>query len=655
MVADLSFLGLSREELIREELIKEEKEAAEAEAREDEVEVSRISEYIAAGYFDRAIMGYLKVLEKNPDDLEARAELTDLYIDCGLPGQAVEVGRVLIEKDPSNVDFKKRMIHALILSGSLNEAGDTYYSLAGLYKEKGETDRMVEAYRRALAIDGENAAALEDLARSYQERRMEKVASHHLRRLGELYLKKNQPEEAIRIYKELLSIREDTGIHEKLSHIYVEYGFKADAVKEYLELARRHMDSKSWPDAIKCYEQVAGLDRDNIEAHEKLVELYRRMGNKDKSVQEKFILADLYLGNEEIERAQKLYESILSERSDFHEARRRMVDIYLKRGEFRKANDDAQVLSEYYFEKKKFGAAIDLFEKLVEASPDQFVLQEKLLQFYMLKGDKKKAVEGMIRLAEAYEKQNSWDNAVKAYKKGLSIDERNPDFHHHLGRIYIRNAKDIKEALDEYARVMELAPDNKEAMQEYVGLLLKEGDAPRAIRILEKLIAMDSSYTDLRDEILNEYSSKVSEHPEDMKARFQLGLIYKELGNLDEAIEQFQRTRKSTEFMLASYNMLGVCFAIKPGFSMQDTAVKQFKRGLEAADADEEDKQELRYNLARLYEDRSMLTESLNLYNQILGVDINYRDVKARIQQIEEELSGSLKVTRLNRRESGKD
>ncbi|MCD6309251.1 MAG: tetratricopeptide repeat protein, partial [Candidatus Eremiobacteraeota bacterium] len=453
-----------------------------------------------------------------------------------------------------------------------------------------------------------------------------------------------------------LAFRDDTEKHEKLWNIYVEYGFKKEAVEEYLALAKKHLDSKSWADAINCYEQIIKFDRQNIPSHEKLVELYRKTGEKEKSIQEKFVLANLYLEKKETERAQKLYESILSERSDFHEARRKMVDIYLLRGELKKANDDAQVLSEYYFEKKKFGGAIELFEKLVEASPAQFSLQEKLLQFYMLKGDKKKAVEGMIRLAEAYEKQSAWDNAVKVYRKGLSIDERNPGFHHRLGRIYSTSGGDIKEALAEYEKVMELDPQNREAMEEYVNLLLKEDKAPEAIRVLEKLISIDSSYKDLRDSIIADYRKRVEEKPDDMKSRFQLGLIYKELGSLDEAIEQFQRTRKSKEFMLASYNMLGLCFAIKPGFSMQDTAVKQFKKGLEMArDHEDEEKQELRYNLARLYEDRSMLSESLGLYNQILAVDINYRDVKDRIKLIEEELSGTSKVTRLNRRESGKD
>ena len=67
--------------------------------------------------------------------------------------------------------------------------------------------------------------------------------------------------------------------------------------------------------------------------------------------------------------------------------------------------------------------------------------------------------------------------------------------------------------------------------------------------------------------------------PRDHEARYNLGIAYKEMGLVDQAIAEFQFAAKSEALALESASMLGICFMEK---GIPNLAVKWFKKGLKA-------------------------------------------------------------------------
>jgi tetratricopeptide (TPR) repeat protein len=226
---------------------------------------------------------------------------------------------------------------------------------------------------------------------------------------------------------------------------------------------------------------------------------------------------------------------------------------------------------------------------------------------------------------------------LKAYRKGLSVEERHNELHYRIAKILLEVEANLTEARTELQRVYELNPQHREAMRMFVLLLLQEEQPIAAVDMLEQLVEIDSDYVSLREEILSQYQERIKEHPEDNKLKFTLGVIFKALKFYDEAIEQFQATRKDPSLLLASYNMLGLCFSLKSGVNMLDIALKQFKKGLEIKGYPEEAYQELRYNLAQIYEKKAMKGDALKLFREIYALQINYKDVKERIKRLEAE------------------
>ncbi|MCZ6473232.1 MAG: hypothetical protein O6934_07310, partial [SAR324 cluster bacterium] len=124
---------------------------------------------------------------------------------------------------------------------------------------------------------------------------------------------------------------------------------------------------------------------------------------------------------------------------------------------------------------------------------------------------------------------------------------------------------------------------------------------------------------------------------EDFETHYNLGIAYKEMGLVDEAIGEFQFAAKSGEFFTRCCSMLGICFHEK---GMTDLAIKWYDRGLEQAEG-EEIALGLRYDLAVLCQHNGDSQRALELFTAVSGVDAAYRDVPEHIRALRQSLGQS--------------
>lgn len=128
--------------------------------------------------------------------------------------------------------------------------------------------------------------------------------------------------------------------------------------------------------------------------------------------------------------------------------------------------------------------------------------------------------------------------------------------------------------------------------------------------------------------------------PEDFETHYNLGIAYKEMGLVDEAIGEFQFAAKSGEFFTRCCSMLGICFQEK---GMTDLAIKWCDRGLEKAEEGEGEEIALglRYDLAVLCQHSGDSQRALELFTAVYGVDAAYRDVPKHIRELRQSLGQS--------------
>jgi tetratricopeptide (TPR) repeat protein len=182
------------------------------------------------------------------------------------------------------------------------------------------------------------------------------------------------------------------------------------------------------------------------------------------------------------------------------------------------------------------------------------------------------------------------------------------------------------------------APPAAFAAEEAVGLDLGSelGELFGAQAAVEETAGAEA-VTELGDsglaDIFKEFKKGVDKQlgKEDYDTRYNLGIAYKEMGLVDEAIAEFQLAAKDETRLLECASMLGICFLEK---GMPKLAVKWFEKGLKVPGRSDEEYQGLRYDLAVAHEASGDTDKALSLFTDLYGQDANFRDVAAKVREL---------------------
>ncbi|MEA2563498.1 MAG: hypothetical protein QOH06_5002 [Acidobacteriota bacterium] len=135
------------------------------------------------------------------------------------------------------------------------------------------------------------------------------------------------------------------------------------------------------------------------------------------------------------------------------------------------------------------------------------------------------------------------------------------------------------------------------------------------------------------EEIVEGFKKGVAEHlsPTDYDTHYNLGIAYREMGLLDEAIGEFQLAAKDARHLVICCSMLGLCFLDK---GLPDLSIKWYRRGLEAADLADEDRLGLMYDLGNAYRAMGDDMSAYGTFVELYGINTNYRDVVAKLEEL---------------------
>ncbi|OYW05855.1 MAG: hypothetical protein B7Z61_04695 [Acidobacteria bacterium 37-71-11] len=139
----------------------------------------------------------------------------------------------------------------------------------------------------------------------------------------------------------------------------------------------------------------------------------------------------------------------------------------------------------------------------------------------------------------------------------------------------------------------------------------------------------DVSIEDLFKEFQRGVAEQVEE--EDFDTHFNLGLAYREMGLLDEAIGEFQLSAKSSDYLVESASMIGACYIEK---GLPEQGAEWYQRALTAPVLPPEAELGLRYELGRAHELAGNTTAALGCFSEVLAINPAFRDVVARVSKL---------------------
>jgi tetratricopeptide (TPR) repeat protein len=179
-------------------------------------------------------------------------------------------------------------------------------------------------------------------------------------------------------------------------------------------------------------------------------------------------------------------------------------------------------------------------------------------------------------------------------------------------------------------------PARATASSDYIDLasfLAEETEASDSTRfVIAEAAPTGDEDQDFAD-MLKQFKAKVAETipKEDAGSHYDLGLAFKEMGLLDEAIAEFQTALRGGQEKLKVLEELGNCFVQKQQYSV---AVTVLSRALQMPRQDEADFLGVYYNLGRAHEELGQAAEARAAYERVISVDIGFQDTSERLAKL---------------------
>jgi tetratricopeptide (TPR) repeat protein len=134
-------------------------------------------------------------------------------------------------------------------------------------------------------------------------------------------------------------------------------------------------------------------------------------------------------------------------------------------------------------------------------------------------------------------------------------------------------------------------------------------------------------------EILEQFKRGIDQNldSDDYEAHYDLGVAFKEMGLLDEAIGEFQKALRSPDGRLRTSEALGMAFFEKGQFAVCESILK---RAIDGTPGSDESKIGLLYWMGRAAEALGKEADAITCYERALVVDIRFMDLSKRVQRL---------------------
>lgn len=545
------------------------------------VKVLYLSALISQTKGDRetALSTLTKVVELNPEHLQARLNRAALYIEDGKTDQAWGDIRFVLEKWPGDPMAVYLQSMVLSLQGKESESLKTLKSVA-VFLDKMPTD-FVLANSQILILAG--AVAFEQGRYEEASGLLEQYLAQYpqnagaRKRLAAIHLIQNHPLKALEVLQTLLPDRLD---HQALSLAGTAY-YKAGNIEQAIEfhqqalnldpantgiklqLARAQASINRSNEAIALLETIDKGEMPNHEADYYLAELYLQTGHSSKAVEQADYLTRLNPDNPD---AWNLLGAALGTRADAQGARKalgralalkpgyrsailNLAKLDILQGNTNKARDRyLQLLTEDATNADTLSAlvglellvknpqeAIRIQERIVSAYPESIEEGIRLVDLYLQNGKPKKGLDYAQEMSSRFKENFNVELALVRSEIAAGQSDN--------ARVTLRAmATNASYDASKLIKISELQIRIGAHKQAYWSLIKTSEASPNSLFIQKRLLSLELKLGKLEKALVRARSIQ-SSFPLDAHGQFLAGETYMANGNHTAALLAYNRSQ----------------------------------------------------------------------------------------------------------------
>jgi tetratricopeptide (TPR) repeat protein len=585
------------------------------------------------------------LLEALPD-LHSRSEaatlLAEQYLQSGASERAATLARQVFERS-QKYDLAYQVAAALVAAGELDRALDLLEQIRGAMVEAGDHERLVQTLTSAAERLPGRLEPLEWLVELHGQTSDSFRLPGALARLAEAAVAAGQLERAKQVYEQLLSRDpEDEPIRRRLNQVRGRLG-----LEPVPEADRTRAGSASGPSSEVIVEAgpVPGVVEPALDEDAK------------RFVNQALIDVDLFSSYGLTQKAVDLLETVLQRAPRHTAALEKLLDLSLGGGNDRRTAQLAAQLEQIYLEhsdaknadrfselRRRFERAAGLAaEEAAQERPAEFPLPTIEATPVRMAENKLAAKieaaspgEPVVYEVDLSEEWSALSRQVEQAMKNLPETPAAP-----VSAKPAAGPPDYELELQPAGKQDAVAMSSEQFLSELSSELGVEAPIPAAPQAAEAASARPPASAEKSagplGEVFDEFRAELGEmgaEEEDVETHYNLGIAYREMGLLEEAIGEFQKVAKAMDqgrsfrYAMQCCTLLGLSFMEKgqPGI-----AALWYERALRIPGLDQESVLALRYDLGIAQQGAGDEAAALKSFSQVYAMNIDYRDVAERI------------------------
>jgi tetratricopeptide (TPR) repeat protein len=336
-------------------------------------------------------------------------------------------------------------------------------------------------------------------------------------------------------------------------------------------------------------------------------------------------------------------ERSLAENSNDHALRRRLGEAMLESGDRPGALRELEAAMAGYERVDDLDSASSLADEIARLTPEAVRIHQKRVEYAFRTNDKTRLVAAYLDLGQSLSDAGQPEKARAVYQRVLDLSP--DDLRAQVALSALADAVPAPAPVRGGpspipARPAAATPARAAAaagpVGDFVNLgeLLRDPDEVRSTRIVVPEHEPTGDEEADFAEMLRRFKQGIAESVDaaDYESHYDLGVAYKEMGLVDEAIAQFQKALRGPSNRLASYEALGQCFVEKGQFA---AASALLSRALAEPGVTDDKAIGVLYLLGRAAEELRRDDEAHGYYQRVLVMDIEFRDVAERLSALE--------------------
>ncbi len=555
---------------------------------------------ISLGYTDEAAKTLEQILVEQPFNRDILYLLVDCHLDTDNPQEAEKAIIKLVEQEPANYPKFLRLIEAYLKHNDL-ESGARILSMSSEHLlVGGQSEEFLRWTIEILARNPEQLEAARLLVRYYGWQRDESELKKSLERLAEVArLSESVDDERYALSQLVMMAPHEVGFAQRLQGINSQYDF-----------------SESDYESPVIAQPVAEIENSAGETPD-------------------FADYSTFHGEEAVEAAPQFAAEGFGDFQNGFASANDLNGAGEKDFAFVTETFEAKIVED--FNEDEYAS----FEKSDDLFDPGFVEMEENAGDAKISAADELRLEKELESIEFYIAQEYFELAEKSIKELEAEFGSRPEFAALREQMNYPSAAPAEEALPQ----VEFAAES----------LSSGGFSAASFEIVSEKVSEDYSIVnfdqgnsngngaqnydflkDFKDE-LGFAENESANAEEDYETHYHMAIAYKEMGLMEESIREFQDAinlvspSDGTRRFFACAHLLGHCFMEK---QMPNLALMWYKRALETANLTDEEKQGIWYEIGNAYEAGGDSEKALENFEMIYALNVDYRDVGERIQNL---------------------